>query len=114
MSDDPPDLPQPGTAEWEQLCRRCGRCCYEKLDYRGEIYYTTSPCSHLNLETRQCLVYAQRSELQPDCASLTTDIIAMGVLPVGCPYRQLVPEAPVPRPAGDLPAGLQDYIQHDK
>ena len=25
---------------WEALCRRCGRCCFEKIECDGEVYYT--------------------------------------------------------------------------
>ncbi len=98
---------QPGTPEWEQLCRRCGCCCYEKLDYRGEIFYTASPCAHLDETTHLCRVYHNRTEEQPDCVALTPEIIALGVLPPHCPYRRFAPETPLPKSADELPASLR-------
>ena len=64
-----PDI-RPGTPEWEELCQRCGRCCYEKLDYCGEIFYTATPCPHLDVSTQLCRVYQKRTVEQPDCAAL--------------------------------------------
>ena len=77
---------KPGTAEWEAICQGCARCCYEKLDYRGQIFYTNKPCSHLNTENNRCRIYGQRSELHPDCVRLTPELVAAGFLPADCPY----------------------------
>ena len=77
---------EPGSKKWEEICKRCGRCCYEKLDYRGQIFYTTKPCPHLDTEIKQCRIYPQRSELHPECARLTPEIAASGFLPEDCPY----------------------------
>ncbi|MBE0596205.1 MAG: hypothetical protein IH614_02935 [Desulfuromonadales bacterium] len=74
--------------EWERRCRRCGRCCFEKIDYQGEIYYTQTPCNRLDPTTRLCTVYGQRHRLRPDCVPLTPQIIAAGILPADCPYVQ--------------------------
>jgi len=82
----PDNIMEPGSAEWEALCRHCGRCCYEKLDCRGRIYYTDKPCQYLNGETKRCRIYRQRSELQPECAILTPELVAAGILPADCPY----------------------------
>jgi len=78
--------PEAGSPEWEAICRRCGRCCYEKLDYRGEIYYTETPCQHLDTTSNCCRIYAERSELHPECAHLTPELAAAGILPADCPY----------------------------
>ena len=104
---------QPGTEPWEQLCQKCGRCCYEKLDYCGEIFYTETPCPHLNVATRLCRVYPSRTTQQPDCAALTPEVIAMGVLPKGCPYRRFFPDSPLPKTSGDLPIDLRRQLQLD-
>lgn len=77
---------KPGTEEWESICQRCARCCYEKLDYRGKIFYTTKPCPHLDIEQNRCCIYEQRSELYPDCVHLTPELAAAGFLPADCPY----------------------------
>ncbi len=71
---------------WEEKCRGCGRCCYEKLDIDGEIFYTDEPCEFLDLKTRRCAVYERRHEARPGCAPLTEKNVRMGVLPADCPY----------------------------
>jgi len=71
---------------WEDKCRRCGRCCYEKVEYEGEIYYTRIPCCKLDLQTRLCTVYENRTVEVPGCVSLTPDIVRKGFLPRDCPY----------------------------
>ncbi len=61
--------------KWEDVCVRCGRCCYEKYEYRGKIYYTDKPCEHLDTKTNLCRVYNRRSEIHPDCACLTPELV---------------------------------------
>jgi len=75
-----------GSATWEAICERCGRCCYEKISYKERIFYTRKPCPHLDLEKRFCRIYAQRDRLQADCVRLTPELVATGVLPADCPY----------------------------
>lgn len=89
-------------AQWEALCRRCGRCCYEKLLYRGRVYYTDRACPQLDPVSRRCRVYESRRQRQPDCAVLDEALVAQGFLPLDCPYvvRQFGPD-PV---AGGYPA----------
>ncbi|MDY6848197.1 MAG: hypothetical protein SV239_03590 [Thermodesulfobacteriota bacterium] len=72
--------------QWEARCRRCGRCCYEKIEYEGEVYYTDRPCEKLDLVTRLCTVYEQRETARPGCVRLTPEIAARGILPADCPY----------------------------
>ena len=72
--------------EWEEVCEHCGRCCYEKYDYRGKIFYTEVPCQYLDTETNLCRIYERRSELNPDCAHLTPKLVRSGILPDDCPY----------------------------
>jgi len=73
-------------AEWEQICEHCGRCCYEKYEYRGKIYYTDTPCQYLDTKTKLCRIYSQRSKLHPDCVCLTPVLVRAGILPETCPY----------------------------
>ncbi|ABA88559.1 hypothetical protein Pcar_1310 [Syntrophotalea carbinolica DSM 2380] len=75
---------------WEQLCRRCGRCCYEKIEFEGEIYFTDEPCEYLDLETRLCRVYSDRCRLRPGCVALTPQLVKSGLLPDDCPYVDYV------------------------
>lgn len=85
MKQNPSDI-KPRSREWEVICQRCGRCCYEKYDYRGTIHYTKTPCEFFNPATRRCRVYARRQQLQPGCAQLTIVLIQRGILPKDCPY----------------------------
>jgi len=72
--------------QWENLCKRCGRCCYEKIDFEGEIYYTETPCEFLDLTSNLCTVYAQRHEMRPGCVPLSQKVFRAGILPSDCPY----------------------------
>jgi uncharacterized cysteine cluster protein YcgN (CxxCxxCC family) len=72
--------------DWEALCRRCGRCCYEKVDFEGRIYYTELPCEFLDLETRCCRVYAERDVQRAGCVRLDEELVGKGFLPADCPY----------------------------
>ena len=74
------------SSEWDAICERCGRCCYEKYDYRGKIFYSDVPCQYLDTETNLCRIYAQRAELYPECAHLTPELVKTGILPDDCPY----------------------------
>lgn len=73
-------------AAWEDICQRCGRCCYEKLEYQGKVVYTATPCPHLDIETRLCRIYSERLSLYPDCTQLTPELVRAGILPADCPY----------------------------
>lgn len=69
----------------EDLCRRCGLCCYAKVIIRGEIYYTDIPCHHLDTRTNLCTVYERRFEVEPDCLTVEEGIKCR-VFPADCPY----------------------------
>jgi len=83
---------------WEEKCRRCGRCCYEKVEHEGEVYYTDIPCEKLDPATRLCTVYGNRHKARPGCVPLTPRIIARGVLPADCPYVADIENYPAPNP----------------
>ncbi len=74
--------------EWESICTKCGKCCYEKLDLgAGLIRYTDEPCAHLDTETGLCKVYDTRHEVQPDCIRLTEELVRnLHWLPEDCAY----------------------------
>lgn len=74
------------TRGWEAKCRRCGRCCYEKIEFEGEVYYTNVPCEHLDPETRLCRVYARRHKVRSGCVPLSPRMLGRGWLPADCPY----------------------------
>jgi len=69
----------------EAMCRRCGRCCHQKLNVDGRIFYLDAACPHLDPETRLCRVYDRRFEVNPDCISVEEGI-RRGVFPADCPY----------------------------
>lgn len=78
--------------EWESICRRCGKCCYEKIDLgAGEIVYTSEPCVHLDTKTNLCKVYDNRRVEEPDCIELTENIVrSLNWLPPDCAYVEYV------------------------
>lgn len=73
-------------SDWESRCRRCGRCCYEKIEDDDGIYYTEVPCEKLDPDSLECTVYATRETSRPGCRALTPELVARGLLPVDCPY----------------------------
>jgi hypothetical protein len=97
-------------AEWEALCTRCGRCCYEKIEYKNKIYLTGVPCEYLDLTTNLCRVYDQRSQLKNGCIAINQQIIELGVLPKGCAYLKQLPTKSAynaPLPWENLPAKIR-------
>ncbi len=74
--------------DWEAICRRCGKCCYEKVDLgAGEIVYTDEPCEHLDTGSGLCMVYKTRHETVPECMSLTPALVRLlPWLPEDCAY----------------------------
>jgi len=78
--------------EWEAICDKCGKCCYEKVDLGcGEIRYTDEPCEHLDTKTGLCRIYDNRHELEPDCISLTEELVrALHWLPEECAYVRFI------------------------
>jgi uncharacterized cysteine cluster protein YcgN (CxxCxxCC family) len=84
------------TPEWEALCQRCGRCCYEKVDFEGQVYYTQMPCEFLDIATRQCKVYSERFRRRHGCVPLSPENLKAGVLPADCPYVQEIEDYKAP------------------
>lgn len=87
--------------QWEARCRRCGRCCFEKIEYEGVIYYTATPCDKLDLKTRLCTVYSDRVQARPGCTPLTSEIARLGILPADCPYVSSVRDYNAPKLFGE-------------
>ncbi len=91
-------MSQSESEAWEALCQRCGRCCYEKIEFEGEVYYTDEPCEKLEVSSGLCTVYENRHLARPGCAALTPEIIRLGVLPADCPYASRVGPCKAPHP----------------
>lgn len=95
---------------WEALCQRCGRCCYEKIDYRDKIYITNIPCEYLDPVTKQCRVYPERCRRKEGCVVLTPEIVAMEVLPKGCAYVRHIENYSSPLDWEELPLSVRDSL----
>lgn len=87
---------QNDSEKWESICCRCGRCCYEKVDFEGHIYYTELPCEFLDTETNLCRVYTERDVMRPGCVRLTKEILPKGIMPADCPYVSDIENYPAP------------------
>ena len=80
------------TKDWENICRRCGRCCLLKLqdDDTDEIYYTNVICRYYDIEQNLCTVYDKLCELVPECLKLTPqNVDKLPWMPKVCAYRKL-------------------------
>lgn len=77
-------------ASWEETCKRCGLCCFEKsVDRSGRLQTTRVPCRHLDIVSRECRVYHKRLEVGEGCVKLTPDIARqVDWLPESCAYRE--------------------------
>lgn len=76
--------------EWEQICEKCGLCCFEKIeDDDGTIFFTSTPCRYLDIVTRECKIYSRRFEIYPDCVQLTEALVReLPWLHDECGYRK--------------------------
>jgi uncharacterized cysteine cluster protein YcgN (CxxCxxCC family) len=75
---------------WEQLCEKCGLCCFEKIeDESGTIFFTSTPCRYLDIVSRECKIYPRRFEIYPDCVQLTETLVReLPWLHDECGYRK--------------------------
>jgi uncharacterized cysteine cluster protein YcgN (CxxCxxCC family) len=78
-------------APGEAACRRCGRCCQEKLMVRGRIYLLPVWCRYLDRETMLCTIYERRHELNPECLDVAVGR-RLHVFPADCPYVRDLPD----------------------
>ncbi len=76
---------------WDDLCRRCGKCCYARHAMPGgEVLVNyDAPCDNLNTETNLCEVYDARFEKCAYCRKLTLRTALFNrTLPDDCGYVQ--------------------------
>lgn len=80
---------------WEELCHRCGQCCFEKwVEEDGRVRPTSIACRHLDIVSRHCRVYHKRFEVGEGCIQLTPEVVAnVTWLPADCGYRQWLLQA---------------------
>ncbi len=80
----------------EELCKRCGKCCCDKILINNTIYnFLNNPCKYLvKYENGKCScsVYEKRHELTDQQCLTIEDAIKMQILPADCGYRELFPE----------------------
>ncbi|MRR53270.1 MAG: YcgN family cysteine cluster protein [Deltaproteobacteria bacterium] len=75
---------------WEDLCEKCGICCFEKIENdNGTIFFTATPCRYLDVVTRECKIYPRRFEIYPECVQLTETLVQkLNWLHDDCGYRK--------------------------
>jgi uncharacterized protein len=62
--------------QWENLCRKCGLCCFEKIETGGgTVFYTQTPCRYLDVVSRECTIYDRRFEIYRECVKLTPELV---------------------------------------
>lgn len=93
-------------SEWEAICDGCARCCLHKfiddenqneeflptdhIKQDEEILFTNIACYLLNDKACTCTQYDKRTELVPDCVTLTKENLAdIFFMPPSCSYRRL-------------------------
>lgn len=69
----------------ENLCLKCGKCCYEKIIAGNEVIFTSVPCKFLDQETKLCKVYNYRHGAHIRCLTIAEGIRARA-FPADCPY----------------------------
>ena len=89
---------------WEEICDKCGLCCYQK-EYRGAgmVINTNRPCAYFSVETGLCMVYENRFKVCSDCRKVTLFRAGFSsLLPESCAYvrryrrlKALIPTARV-------------------
>lgn len=81
--------------QWENICKRCGKCCFYKyvIEETNELEYG-EPCELLDPKTNLCTCYHSRNVVKPDCLKLSPKNIEENAwwLPEECAYRKLVEE----------------------
>jgi uncharacterized cysteine cluster protein YcgN (CxxCxxCC family) len=99
-------LQEMSAQEWEAICDGCARCCLHKfiddesedesfaptahINEGEEVLYTNIACYLLNDKTCGCTQYDKRTELVPDCVTLTKENLAsIFFMPPSCSYRRL-------------------------
>lgn len=76
--------------QWEDVCERCGLCCFEKLeDDKGRILFLDTACRYLDIDSRECKIYDRRFEINPECIQLSKELVhELNWLHDDCGYRK--------------------------
>lgn len=98
-----------GRKEWEDLCNRCGRCCYTKeVQPDGTVFIDySSPCRYLNSETHLCTVYERRFKVCRECRKVTIfHALWARYMPRECAYVQFYRHGGYRRKGGNRGRGM--------
>ena len=88
------------TQEWENVCNKCGKCCFDKiLNGNGILVIDyNKPCQYLKYIGRKanCSIYNRRFDHCEKCNTIP-EAIQKRYLPADCPYVKSIPvyKAPV-------------------
>lgn len=79
----------------ENLCRKCGKCCYCSLLYKNRLTIIPElPCKYLVKQTESkaiCSIYPVRQKIAPWCNSVNKKTVNSGLFPDDCPYVKDIP-----------------------
>ncbi len=98
--------------QWETLCDGCGKCCLFKVEdpTTAQVFYTNVACRLFEQQTCRCTAYSRRSELVPDCVTLTPETLSdPSWLPATCAYRLIAEDRALPS-WHPLISGTQDTV----
>ena len=81
-------LEEMSAQEWELLCDGCGKCCLNKLEIEGKIYFTCVKCRFLDSKSALCRIYENRFAKVKDCRSVNLEALKERPrwLPKTCAY----------------------------
>lgn len=71
----------------DDICLKCGRCCYYKLKSDVGDAFADKACQHLDKRTKLCKVYQERFTSGVGCLS-TEEALKANLLPTDCPYAK--------------------------
>lgn len=90
--------------QWENLCNKCGKCCFDKvLKENGVLVIDyNKPCPHLTYVGRKasCSVYEKRFDKCNQCNTIP-EAIQKRYLPADCPYVKTVVKYKAPIDSGE-------------
>ncbi len=75
---------------WDDLCTRCGKCCYQRrVEPDGTVLINYACCcEHLDRRTNLCKIYNERFEKCDYCKKVGLWVSMFNpTLPNDCPYR---------------------------
>lgn len=81
-------LEQMSKDEWEALCDGCGKCCLNKIEIKGKVYFTNAHCRFLDCKSCLCKIYEHRFKIVHDCRDINLEAVREKPrwLPKTCAY----------------------------